>query len=54
MLVALRKNTLVLPSRRTVGEWLTTWLDESVRPARRVRTVTSYEAAIRKHLVPAL
>jgi integrase len=54
LLVAMRRDELVLPSRRTVGEWLKTWLDESVRPSKRRNTVIVYENAITKHLVPAL
>jgi hypothetical protein len=33
---------------------LVRWLDESVRPVLRVRTVSIHETAIRKRLVPAL
>jgi integrase len=54
LLVAMRKDELVVPSRRTVGEWLKTWLDESIRPAKRTNTVIVYENVITNHLMPAL
>src|SRR5215207_8757276 len=40
--VALRKDELVLPSRRTLGDWLTTWLDEAVAPTKRTNTLIVY------------
>lgn len=40
--------------RITVGAWLTQWLDVYVRPSVRPNTAASYEAMVRKHLIPAM
>jgi integrase len=52
--VSIRHGDFVQPSKQGVGEWLRTWFDESVRSARRPRTVVTYRTVIRKHLTPAL
>ena len=54
LLVALRKDEAVLPSKRTLGDWLRTWLNESVRPALRQNSIDSYTSVITKHVEPAL
>jgi integrase len=52
--VSIRRGDFVQPSKRSVGEWLDTWFEETVRAARRARTVVTYGTVIRKHLTPAL
>ena len=45
-----------LPSpngQTTVGQYLGTWLEDSVRPRNRQSTYESYEGHVRNHLVPA-
>ncbi|MBI4340457.1 MAG: site-specific integrase [Chloroflexi bacterium] len=45
-----------LPTPRgklTVGEWLTRWLQQDVKPQRRIRTYERYESIVRIHLIPA-
>lgn len=54
LLVALRKGEFVEPSKATVGEWLTTWLSESVKPARRPSTYDHYKSTIERHITPAI
>lgn len=41
-------------SRQTVGQFLTDWLEHSVKPAVRSRTYTSYEQVCRTYLIPDL
>lgn len=38
--------------RQTVGEWLTSWL-EQIRPTLKPRTLVRYEGEVRNHLIPA-
>jgi integrase len=52
--VSIRRNEFVAPTKRTLGEWLETWFTETVRSARRPRTVVTYGNVIRNHLTPAL
>jgi integrase len=40
--------------RHTVAEFLTRWLEHSVKPARRPSTCRNYEIYVRRHLIPAL
>ena len=50
-----RREHLPLPNgRRTVGEFLAQWLEESVKPSARPRTFESYEFLVKKHLEPTL
>jgi integrase len=54
---ALRDKTqgsFVAPHKRTLGEWLDTWLWEYKRPRLRPITFDSYEMLIRRHVKPAL
>jgi len=50
-----RDAGLPSPNERTVlGDYLTVWLDRSVKPRNRPSTYQSYEGHVRLHLVPAL
>jgi integrase len=50
-----RREHLPSPNeRRTVGEFLAQWLEESVKPSARPRTFESYSFLVEKHLAPAL
>jgi integrase len=54
---AVRKQEQGLPiavKRRTVGEFLDTWLEEAVKPSVRPRTYDSYAQMVRLHINPAL
>jgi hypothetical protein len=51
-MVSLRNGGFVAPERRTLSDWLTTWLQES-RATKRTNTQRAYEAAI-AHLAAAL
>lgn len=44
---------LVRDERLTVGDYLNSWLDNSVKPNVRARTYQLYEMIVRRHLVPA-
>jgi len=48
------KGLPVLNERETLGRFLDRWLDESVRPTKRPKTIKSYEMQIRVHLKPTL
>jgi integrase len=48
------KGSFVAPHKRTLGDWLDTWLWEYKRPRLRPITFDSYEMLIRRHLKPAL
>ena len=52
--VALRKRTYVPPSERTVGEFLTTWLNDVHKMQLKPTAFSSYEKMVRVHLVPGL
>src|SRR5689334_22992621 len=54
MLGGLQKGEFVETTKVTFGEWLTTWLKETVAPTRRPSTRRAYEALIKKHIEPAL
>lgn len=41
-------------SKLTIGEWLARWLEEDVRPQRRIRTYEHYESIARIHICPTL
>ncbi len=40
--------------RQTVGEFLTDWLENTVRPGSRLSTYTGYESKLRTHVLPAI
>jgi integrase len=42
------------PSKITMGQWLSTWLEEYMRPSLRATTFESYRTQIEKHLIPGL
>lgn len=46
--------TPLASARLTVGAFLRQWLEDSVRPARRPSTFTSYSCIVRVHLEPGL
>jgi len=48
------KGEFVEPTKLTLGEWLTLWLAETVKPARRLNTYIAYNSIVTGHLVPAL
>ena len=49
-----QQGTFVVPHKLTLGEWLSTWLQEYKKPRLRPITFDSYEMLVRRHLVPAL
>ena len=54
---ALRDQQVGLPlvlDRQTVGQFLTAWLERSVKPKVRYKTARSYEQLVRLHLIPVL
>jgi len=52
--VALRKRTYVPPSDRTVGEFITTWLNSVHRASVKLSTFHNYEKIVRNYIVPGL
>ena len=52
--LAKRKRLYVPPTARTVGEFLTTWINEIHRPQIKVNTYDSYEKIIRNYLIPGI
>jgi integrase len=48
------QGLLVAHERQTVGQFLSRWLTDSVKPAVRPRTYESYELTVRLHLMPEL
>ena len=42
------------PRRLTTGQWLDRWVDETVKPKLRPRTIESYEYHVNRYLKPAL
>lgn len=48
------KGTFVQPTKLTVAEWLTTWLNDYAKIRTRQTTWDSYEVQVRKHLIPAI
>jgi integrase len=48
------RGEFVEPTKLTVGEWLTEWLDKSVKPTKRLRTYKTYRSVIKGSLIPAL
>ena len=50
-----RQDGLPLPAeRQTVGQYLTAWLEDSVRSAVRQTTYENYSATLRKHVLPEI
>ena len=49
-----QQGIFVAPHKRTVGEWLDTWLHDYKKAKLRPITFDSYEMLIRRHLKPAL
>src|SRR5262249_2966379 len=45
---------LVAPQKQTVGQFLTWWLNEVVKPSARPKTMKFYEFVSRIHLIPGL
>jgi integrase len=55
LLRAANRGELVEPSKRTVGEWLTEWLDKAIKPpAKRPGTYRTYAHVVQNRLIPAL
>jgi integrase len=51
LLHALNRNEFVEPTKRTLGEWLTEWLDKAIKPpARRQGTYATYAHVIAHHV----
>jgi hypothetical protein len=50
----LQRGQLVAPRKQTLGQFLTWWLGEVVRPSARPKTLKFYESQIRIHLIPGL
>jgi integrase len=42
------------PGKQTVGEFLATWLENTVRPSVRPKTYRSYEQMVRNHLAKSV
>lgn len=53
-LKAVQENNPLPPERETVASYLTRWLEGSARLSVRPMTYISYEAIVRRHLVPEL
>lgn len=52
-LVKIERGTAIEPSKTTVAEYLTYWLESYARHNTRLSTYASYESYTRSHLVPA-
>jgi integrase len=51
----LHRGEYVEPSKMTVGEWLSEWLETAIKPPnKRLRTYETYQSVIERHLKPAL
>ena len=48
------KGLLADPGRQTVGQFLTAWLEDVVKPSLRPQTYRSYAGVVNKHINPAL
>ena len=48
------QGTLEAPARLTVGQFLSTWLEDSARPKLRPRTFATYAGMLRLHIIPGL
>jgi integrase len=49
-----RGKTLRTDERLTVGTWIESWLEETIRPHKRPKTYASYARYARGHIIPAL
>src|SRR5579871_3612811 len=48
-------DTYIAPDKRTVGEWLTAWVDLAIKPPQRTRRAyDTYQSVITLHLKPKL
>jgi len=54
LLSQIDNGTFTRPSKRTLAEYLDTWLKEYVWPELAPRTAEGYELVVRRHLMPAL
>jgi len=54
LLHSLEKGAYVRPQRITLGEWLEEWCQSYVQMHVSLRTVESYQAYVRRHIIPAL
>ena len=54
LLVERDKGILADPGRQTVGQFLTSWLKDVVKPSLRPQTYRSYAGVVNKHINPAL
>ena len=52
--VSLTNGTYQEPTKMTVGGWLDEWIENYVRPTVKPLTISSYEAAIKNHIKPAI
>jgi hypothetical protein len=47
------RGEFIEPSKRTLGDWLTEWLDKAITPPKkRIRTYTLYKHVIERQLKP--
>ena len=53
-LQAREHGMLVTGPRQTLGQFLTRWLEDSVKPSLRPRSYVAYDAKIRNHVLPEL
>ena len=51
--VSIRRNEFVAPTKLTLGEWLRIWVEDNMRPVRRMNTLAAYQNAITRPIVPA-
>ena len=47
-------GTFVEPSKMTVEQWMSTWLEEYVKPSVKPLTYSAYKTSIKTHVVPSL
>src|SRR5690348_18286369 len=45
---------MVGSNRETVGAYLTRWLDETIKPARKPKTYETYHQTVKLHIAPAI
>ncbi|MDO8750670.1 MAG: site-specific integrase [Dehalococcoidia bacterium] len=48
------KGLPINTAKITVGDWLSRWLQEDVKPQKRIKTYERYESIVRKHVAPAI
>src|SRR4051794_21994326 len=51
---AAQDGSVIEDERQTVSQFLVRWLEDVARPRVRPRTLTTYEAAIERHITPTL